>query len=131
MKKIDKTVLAETRYILIVTLILSALLEAVFLICRAWDFTVLLGNILGAGAATLNFFLMGITVWKALDRDEKDAKALMKLSQTYRSFMLLIVAGVGALLSCFNTWAVIVPLFFPRIAVSLRPLVDRKGGEGN
>ncbi len=131
MKKIDKTVLSETHYIFLCVLILSALMQAVFLICEKWDVSVLFGNLLGGTAAVLNFFLMGITVWKSLEKEEKDAKNLMKLSQTYRSFMLLCVAGGGVLFSCFNTWAVLVPLFFPRIAIFARGFLDRKGGEEN
>ena len=56
MKKIDATVLKETKYILFWALILSALMQAVFLIIRQWDYTVLLGNLLSGGSAVLNFF---------------------------------------------------------------------------
>ena len=58
MKKIDATVLRETRYIAVVTLILSVLMESVFLILGKWDVSVLLGNIWGALGAICNFLLM-------------------------------------------------------------------------
>ena len=58
MLKVDKTVLKETKYIAAVTVILSVLLQAVFLIIHKWNYTVLLGNVLGAAAATGNFFLI-------------------------------------------------------------------------
>ena len=119
MKKIDETVLKETKFIALSVLILSALMEAIFLIIGEWDITVLFGNLLGGGFAILNFFLMGLTVQNAVTKDEKEAKNTVKVSQVYRNFMLLAVAALGVGLSCFNTWAVIIPLFFPRIAIAL------------
>jgi hypothetical protein len=37
--------------------------------------------------------------------------------------MIFAVAAIGVLLSCFHTVAVLLPLFFPRIAIALRPLI--------
>lgn len=126
MKKVDATVRKETTYILLWVLVLSVLMQAVFLILRQWDITVLAGNALSGAAAVLNFFFMGLTVQKALEKDEKEAKTAMKLSQTYRMLFLIVVAAVGAAL--LNLWAVIIPLFFPRVAISFRPLFDKKMG---
>lgn len=123
MKRIDPTVLKETKYIGLFTFILSVLLQSVFLIIGKWDYTVLLGNLLGAIAATGNFFLMGLTVQESLTKEEKEAKNLIKLSQSGRLFMLFIIALIGYLLSVFNTLAVIIPYLFPRIAVMLRHFV--------
>ena len=126
MKKIDATVIQETKYISLWVLLLSVLMQAVFLVIGKWDYTVLLGNILSGVAAILNFFLMGITVQKALEKDEKDAKSSMKVSQLYRFLFLVIVVVIGMALSCFSTWTVIIPMFFPRIAIAFRPLFDKK-----
>ena len=124
--KIDKTVIKETKYIAYWVILLSLIMESVFLILTKWDYTVLLGNILGGGASILNFFLMGLTVQKAVTMEEKDAKARMKVSQLYRNLMLLVVAVIGVTIKCFNMWAVILPLLFPRIAIVFRPFFDRK-----
>lgn len=128
MYKVDKTVLKETGFILTSVVIMSLLLQSVFLILSRWDYTVLLGNLLSGAVAVLNFFLMGITVSKAVLKEEKEAKNLMKLSQLYRTLMLFVVIVIGVLLPCFNVWAVIIPLFFVRIAIALRPVIDRKKG---
>ena len=125
MLKVDKTVLKETKYIAAVTVILSVLLQAVFLIIHKWNYTVLLGNVLGAAAATGNFFLMGLTVQRAVKLDEKEAKTLMKSSQTLRNFGLFVIGMIGVLISVFNTVTVLVPLFFPRFAILLKPFVDK------
>lgn len=121
--KIDKTIKQESLYLLLGVIILSAVMEAVFLIFNAFDYTVLLGNILGGGIAVLNFFLMGITLQKSLaDSDPKTAKNRVKLSQSMRFLMLIIVAVLGGVLPCFNLIAVVVPLFFPRIVLTIRGL---------
>ena len=81
MKKIDPVVLKETYFICLFTLILSVLMQAVYLIIGHWSVSVLLGNILGALAAALNFFLMGLTVQKVVSTEDEDlAKNRMKAS---------------------------------------------------
>ena len=126
MKKIDATVLKETKYIAAWVTILSVLMQAVFLIIGKWHYSVLLGNLWGALFAVLNFFLMGITVQKAVLKEEKEARSMIKVSQLYRNFMILLMAIVGVVLPYFNTIAVIVPIFFPRIAIAFRPVFDKK-----
>lgn len=121
-KKVDPTVLKETRFIALAVLILSALMQAVFLIIGKWDYTVLLGNLYGAVVAVGNFFLMGLTVQHCLTLEPDDAKKKMKLSQQGRLLMLLVLCMIGAALSCFNTIALLVPQFFPRIGVTVRGL---------
>ena len=125
MKKIDSTVLHETKFIALSVIFFSAVTELIFLIIGKWDYTVLLGNLLSGSAAVLNFLLMGITVQSSLDREEKSAKAAMKLSQNLRLLMLFAAAAVGVLLPCFNTVTALLPLFFPRIAVMIRPLFKK------
>ena len=126
MKKLDRTVLKETAFIAAFTLIFSAIMQSVFLIIGKWDYTVLLGNLLGIVAAVGNFLLMGITVQNALDKEEKDAKNLMKFSQSMRLLLLFVFALAGYLIPVFNTVAVIVPFLFPRIAVTIRGLFIKK-----
>lgn len=131
MKKTDPTVKKETLYIAAWTVILSVFIHSVFLILKKWDMTVLYGNLLGIFLAVLNFFLMGRTVQSALEKDEKDAKNTMKLSQMLRYLFIIAAVAVAAAVKCFNIIAVIVPLLFPRIAVQFRPLFDKKGsGKG-
>lgn len=129
MKSLDPTVKRETLYVATVVLLLSVLMQAVFLVIRQWDLTVLWGNLLSASASILNFLLLGITVQHAVEKDEKDAKTMVKASQSLRLVFLLVVAVIGAALpSVFDLWAVLIPLLFPRIAVMLHPLVHRKEG---
>lgn len=126
MKKIDAAVLKETKYIALWVIVLSALMQAIFLIIGKWDYTVLLGNTLSGIAVVLNFFFMGIGIQKALEKDEKEAKSAMKLSQSYRFLFLILVLVVGAAAPCFNIWAVVIPMLFPRIAIAFHSILNKK-----
>ena len=127
LKKIDPTVKKETLYITAVVGILTVLMEAVFLILGCWDMKVLWGGLLGACVAVLNFFLMGLTVQKAVDKEEKEAKQLMKASQSGRMMMQLAFAAIAAAIpGAFNLLAALLPLLFPRIGVMLRGVIFKE-----
>ena len=126
MNKIDAAVWKETKYIAMAVLLMSVLMQAVFLVIGQWDYTVLTGNLLCGGAGVLNFFLMGITVQKALTKDEKAAKNTMKVSQTYRTLLLAVVLVIAFAVPCFHRWASLIALFFPRVAVQLRPILEKR-----
>lgn len=126
MKKIDPTIIKETLYVLVCVVILSAVMQSVFLIIHKWDYTVLLGNLLTGFAVTLNFFLMGLGVQKSLGKEEKEAKKVIRLSQIYRYLLLIVVLVIGVVFSCFNNWTVFIPVIFPRIAIAIRPLFNKK-----
>ena len=98
-------------------------MQLIFLFFLKWDYTVLLGNILGGVFAVLNFFLMGVTVSKAVTKEESEAKKLMKTSLSLRQLMILAVAAIGGIAPCFSIWTVVISLVFPRIAIALRPLL--------
>lgn len=131
MRKIDSIIWKETGYIAIWVLILSVLMHAVFLLIGKWDYTVLLGNILSAFVGILNFFLMGVFLTMALNKEEKEAKQATKLSQMLRMFIVFVIVVVGVLMDCFNTWAVIIPLIFPRIGIAFRAFFDAKKQAAN
>ncbi len=125
MKKIDPAIKSETLYIGAWVLILSAIMQAVFLIIGKWNYTVLLGNLLTGSASVLNFFLMGLTVQGAIEKEEKEAKSTMKASQSLRNLMMFVVVVVGVVVPCFNIWASIIPVFFPRIAMIFRVFFNK------
>ena len=125
--KVDAVVRRETGFVALWELLLSLLLQAVFLIGGWWSLPVLFGNLLSGAVAVGNFFAMGLTVQKAVDRDKKQAASLMKLSQTLRMLLMFLAVLCGVLLpKVFHPVTLLVPLFFPRIAISLRPLFDKR-----
>ena len=126
MQRIDKTVLRETGFVAFVVALLSILMQAVFLIIGKWDYTVLLGNLLSAAVGIFNFLLMGITIQRAVGREEKEIKTAVRASLGMRYIFVFVFTVIGVVLPQFNTWAVLIPLLFPRIAIAVRPLWGRK-----
>lgn len=124
--RIDPAVKKETTYILGFSILLSVVMELVFWLCGHMDITVPLGNLLGVCIAVLNFFLMGLTIQNAIGLSEKDASEKLKLSQRLRMLMVIALAAVGVGLNCFNSLAVVIPLFFPRIAIAFWPLLNKE-----
>ena len=127
MIKADETVKRETIYIACFCIVLSVFMQAIFIVLKKWDYTVVLGNLLSLFVAVFNFYLMGIAVQKAVSMEVSDAKKIMKSSQGLRNILMFVALAIGVTAPIFNTVAVIVPVFFPRIAVSFRPFIkDRK-----
>lgn len=122
MKRIDPTILKETAFVLAMSLVFSVLMQGVFLLCGVWDFSVLLGNLLGVCATVFNFFWLGLSVQKALGKEENEAKRLIRQSQSARLFCLLLVALVAYLTPAFHLLATAIPFLFARIALLIRPL---------
>lgn len=128
MSKIDPTIKKETGYIAITVLILSALMEAVYLIIGRWELGVLLGNLLGGGVGILNFFLMGMGLQSALNRDEKGAKATVSFSHTMRFMLLAGVLVLAYFVDIFKLLPTVLALFFPSIGVYIKTfLIKNKG----
>lgn len=128
-KKIEKVVLKETAFVGAWTLIFSAIMQAVFLIIGKWNYTVLLGNVLSSVVGLLNFFLLCLTVQKALagaNPDPKRAANIMRVSQALRLILVAAVATLGATLDCFNLWATLIPLLFTRLTLIIRQIMLRK-----
>ncbi|MBQ8858751.1 MAG: hypothetical protein IJ012_03065 [Clostridia bacterium] len=127
--KIEKAVRQTTLFVIGVTLVLSVLMQAIFLIAGFWDYTVLLGNLWGAAFAVLNFFLMGLSVQRAVDKSPEDAAKYIKANSSARMLALFVVAAIGAAIPFLNTIAELIPFFFPRIAVTLMGLKKPKNDE--
>ena len=124
--KANEIVRKESIYIAYFCTILSVIMQAVFVFCNRWDYTVLLGNLLSLSLSVLNFYFMGITVQKAVCKDEADARKLMKSSSSIRTAVMFVIIAIGVALPVFNTIAVVVPLFFSRIAIMFRPFIKDK-----
>ena len=128
-RNIDPVVLKETRFIAAVVLILSGLMQIVFLVLGKWDYTVLLGTLWGMLLAVGNFFLMARTVEKAVSLNPEDVKKKVRTSLQLRLAGLVLGCVIGGLVPFMNTFAVLVPQFFPRIGVAVRGLMLKGGKE--
>ena len=155
--KVQPVVKTETQKMALGVGILTVLMIAVFLILKKFDYTVLLGALLGSAAVIGNFFLMAMTVQQATDgmpvlppREEtekndgdedkskkeeplseeaRQAGKRVQLSYVLRMLGLLGVAALGVWLPIFHPVATLIPMLFPRIVIFINSLFEKKQKE--
>ena len=129
----DPAVRKETGYIAVWVVLLSLVMEAVFLITGYWDLPVLFGNLGGAAIAVGNFFLMALIATRAVDRalsggKPEDAAKRVKAMAAPRLLGCLALCVILIAVLKTNVYATLIPLLFPRIGIAFRPVIDRKRG---
>ena len=125
--KFDPSVKREIGYVTLGTLLLTAAEIGVFFALGKYTADVLYGAILSACAGILNFFLLAVTVTRALSyppEEEAAAKGLLKLSRIARMFFLLAALAVGVIL--FSKWSTLITIFFPRIIIGVRAVAVKR-----
>ena len=83
-----------------------------------FDSSVILGSLVGALVAIGNFAGICIVCQKVIDeQDEKRRKATLQASYNVRMLLqaVWIIVSIGA--PCFQPFASVLPLFFPRITI--------------
>ena len=129
MAGMDPAVKKETGYIAAWVVLLSLLMEAVFLVIRQWDLSVLFGNLGGAALAVGNFFLLAFVVSRAIDKGKPDEAARrVKATAGFRLIGLGVLVALLVGVFKTNVFATLIPLLFPRIGILFRPMIDRKRG---
>lgn len=119
--KIDGTVKKETAYVAIAEAILIAVMLAVYLIISKFTLNVLFAALTSGAVAVLNFFVMGLTVQKAVTvDDDSDRRKLIRASQLVRLLVMGVVVIVCAVFPKFDILALFIPLFFPRLFAQAR-----------
>lgn len=157
MIKLQETVKRETLRVAAGTAVLTVLMVAVFLLLGFFDWSVLLGAVYGCFFAVLNFFLMALSVQKAaesmngvqlppeeettegenqgeapekpLSPQATRAKSRMQLSYMGRMLMVVVMAVVALNVSWLNPVAAIMPQLFPRLAIQLLTVGQKKRKE--
>jgi hypothetical protein len=127
----DPAVKKETGYIAVWVVLLSLIMEAVFLIIRKWDLSVLFGNIGGAAIAIGNFFLLALiatrTMEKALAKGKpEEAAAKVKSLATVRLLGCALLCVLLIAVFKTNLYATVIPLLFPRIGIMFWPKFNKK-----
>lgn len=129
-----KFVLKETAIVLLGEVLCSAVMVGIFALLGKFDRTVLLGAVVGAVLATLNFFFMAIGATLAADKAEnqnvKGGKAMIQSSYLIRLVVLFAVLFAFAKSGLCNVIALVVPLIFVRPVLTIAEFF-RKPGETN
>ena len=134
--KPQEAVVKETGHIAIGTLILTAVMLAVFAIIGRFNLNVLFGGLYGCALAVANFFFLGLTVQQIAESAQTgseevdpDAVKLAKLKMR-QSYMLRMLLGAGLLIVALavlklNWIACVCPLIFPKITISVMNAIHR------
>lgn len=125
----DEPIYKEMRSLAPYFLIISGVyLAAVLILCFAFrDYTLPIGAIYGTAVAVLNFFLLGKSAQKALKkRDEKSANTYMSTTYALRYIGLFALLTIGALAPFISLITMVIPLFFPKIAILIRTIKERE-----
>ena len=131
----DPAVKKETGYIAVWVILLSLIMEAVFLLLRKWDLSVLFGNLGGGAVAIGNFFLMALIATRAMNRAVQSGKpeeAAARVKATAASRLLGCALLCVILIAVFktNVYATLIPMLFPRIGIMFWPRFNRNRGAG-
>lgn len=128
--KIDNTVKKETLYIVLGETIFCILMLAVYLICGKFSLNVLIAALVGGSVSAMNFFLMGLTLQKAVKiEDEGNRVRLIRTSQMLRLLLIAVIIIVCAAFPKLDIIALFIPLFFPRIIVFIRGIYSGKNNK--
>jgi hypothetical protein len=129
----DPAVKKETGYIAVWVIFLSLIMDAVFLLLRKWDQSLLYGNHGGAIVSIWNFFLMALIATRAMNRGVESGKpeeAAARVKATAMVRLLGCVLLCVLLIAVFktNVYATLIPMLFPRIGIVFWPKFNKYRG---
>lgn len=127
-----KFIIRETLFIAIGELVCIAAMCGVFALLGHFDYTVVLGGIIGGILAVANFFFMAISSHAAADsaveQDVKKGKSMMKVSYSFRMLVIGVLLFLFAKSGHCNVLALACPLFFTFPVITVIEFF-RKSGE--
>ena len=112
-------------WLLAINVAYFAVLTALFF-ASGLDYSLLLGGVWGNIAGVGNFWLMGVTAENALRRGSKSAQRYMNTLYCVRYLGLFLVMTAAGLLPFIDLITAAVPLFFPRIIITVKALWETR-----
>jgi len=125
-----KVVLHETGIVAAGVLICLAVMYGAFALAGYFDVKVLVGGIVGAFIAILNFFFMAVSASNAMDKaaeqDVKAGKAMLKMSRVTRMLIMFVTLAVFVKSGIANPLACVLPLVFVRPVLTVAEFFRKK-----
>lgn len=115
--KLENIIFKEARNIAFGVAILSTVMLIVFLILGRLNFSVVISAFIGSFLAVINFWLLGISLNKAISKNSDNAKQYIQLFYSYRMIGLFVVLAICLYSKRFTSAAILLPLIFPRIVI--------------
>lgn len=99
---------------------------AVLFFAWGYDYTLLTGGIFGNIVCIANFFFLGKTAQLAVRRSAKSAQTYMNTMYCLRYLGLFLCMALAAVVPFINLIAALIPLFFPKIVITVRAIIEKK-----
>ena len=126
-----KLVLKETAIVALGEAICVALMCGVYALLGKFDLSVVLGGMVGLLVATGNFFFLAVIATLAADRaenqDVEGGQKLMRSSYPIRLLAMALVLILCAKSGVFDVIALVLPLAFVRIILTIAEFFRKKG----
>lgn len=128
-----KEVLRQTGIVALGEAVGVAAMIGIFALLGQYNGSVLLGGIVGGLVAAGNFFAMAITVNiaadKAKDQNVQGGQATIKSSYLLRMVLMFVILFAFAKSGLCNAMALVVPLLFVRLTLTVAEFFRRKPGD--
>ncbi len=112
-------------WLLAINAVYFALLIVLFFAC-GFNYSLLLGGVWGNIAGVGNFWLMGVSAENSLRHSAKSAQKYMNTLYCVRYLGLFLVMTAAAVLPFIDLLSAAVPLFFPRIIITVKSLWETR-----
>lgn len=124
----QETVLRETKRIAVGVFSMLAIMLVVYAALGRFSLAVVLGGLIGALYAVLNFLLLGMTVQKVSEMregNEELARMQMKSSYNMRMVIMILLIVVAFALPFVDGLACMIPMLFPRLTILVLQLTGK------
>ena len=128
-----KEVLSQTLILSVGLLVCAGVMVGVFALLGKFNYTVVLGALMGCLVAALNFLFMAIGISlaaeKAAAQEPKAGKSLITSSYAVRLLVMFVVLFACAKSGHFQVVALVLPLAFVRPVLTVAEFFRKKGSE--
>ncbi len=122
--KIDKNFEKVTKF----NILLTVIENIIFFLVKKWDYTVLTGSLWGLVMTSVFFYMICVSVPRALAMEDPDIAAKrIRASQLERLGVLAVGIFAAIKISWINWPAALIPLLFTRISIVLLNFTDKEG----
>lgn len=125
--KLNAVVKENFKKIALYNLGLTVIENAVFFAVGYWTSEVLFGSLLGYTATVINFLWLGLSVQKAMEKEQKSAQIYMQSTYNGRLILLAVFFAAAVFIPVFNWLAAVIPFVFTRISIMIINFVNKEG----
>lgn len=126
-------VLKQTAIVALGQALCVAAMVGIFALLGYFDYTVVLGGLMGAVVAVLNFLFMAIGISLAADKAQeqnvKGGKSLVTGSYMLRIVLMFVVLFACAKSGHFHVITLVLPLVFVRPILTVAEFFQKKGSD--